>query len=40
MSHMDTMTPTGPPSHSTETALLTVQGLAKSFGPTRALRAC
>ena len=37
---MDTMTPTGLPSRSTDTALLTVEGLAKSFGPTRALRAC
>ena len=37
---MDTMTPTGLPARSTETALLTVEGLAKSFGPTRALRAC
>jgi len=37
---MDTMTPTGLPARSTETSLLTVEGLAKSFGPTRALRAC
>jgi ABC-type sugar transport system ATPase subunit/ribose/xylose/arabinose/galactoside ABC-type transport system permease subunit len=42
MNRMDTMTPpeaaSTPPS--TATLLLTVEGLAKSFGPTKALRAC
>ena len=39
---MDTMTPpeTAPPPSSAGTLLLTVAGLAKSFGPTKALRAC
>ncbi|HTJ71041.1 MAG TPA: ATP-binding cassette domain-containing protein [Actinospica sp.] len=39
---MDTMTPTEPaaPRASATTLLLTVDGLAKSFGPTKALRAC
>jgi ABC-type sugar transport system ATPase subunit/ribose/xylose/arabinose/galactoside ABC-type transport system permease subunit len=38
---MDTMTPTGPaPSRAPAATLLTVEALAKSFGPTRALRAC
>ena len=39
---MDTMTPpeTAPPPASARTPLLTVEGLAKSFGPTKALGAC
>jgi ABC-type sugar transport system ATPase subunit/ribose/xylose/arabinose/galactoside ABC-type transport system permease subunit len=39
---MDTMTPpeAAPTPPSTATLLLTVEGLAKSFGPTKALRAC
>jgi len=39
---MDTMTPpeTAPPPSSSGTLLLTVADLAKSFGPTKALRAC
>ena len=39
---MDTMTPpeTAPPPSQAGTLLLTVAGLAKSFGPTKALRAC